>query len=997
MSTSSGSWAEIPASGELPPYRLFTGHLEKPELDDRHYRVLELQNGVKAVLIHDPEADKAAACLAVALGYMYDPIDAPGMAHFCEHMISKGSEPFPEENDFYSFIATNGGTRNAATGPMTTDYWFTINPAQLRAGLPRLAAFFSAPLFTESLTAREINAVDSEYKRNLQNDVRRVLQLTKDLSLPGHPWSKFGTGNYATLSAFGRKGEGDSEEEVMKETRRRLVEWWKEHYCASRMSLAVIGKESLEELTSLVVPAFSKIENSGLEPRPTIKDPVWGVEQHGVCDQYAFSVQFELPDLRERYLTLSTSLLGHLLGHEGKGSICAYLKKRGWLLGLSAGVSGNTRAVHLFKVEGTLTLEGYLHYESVLETVFAHIALLRRAQPLPSYHYSELATMARTSFRFREKGPPRVYAGALAQEFFEPYPPEWLLSGPSLYGEHDEELTKSLLNGFVPEKARVLLMAKTHREEVVGADVRWETAKWYGTQYFVRRMDDGGLLQRLQAPSENSELALPAPNPYIPADLSVDKAPVPEPAKYPILVKRTESAQLWHKKDDQFWVPRAKVRIFLKSPIAYVTVRHAMMTRLFVDLVQDALSEVTYDAAIAGLGYSVGNDDEGISIGVGGYNDKLDVLLRTVLEKICGIQVAPDRLQVFQEKIQRGYENFYLGQPSNLSETFAKWLLMPTVWTPADRLTELSRIGVLDIERHRDELLSKTCIDILVTGNYTRERSLDILTMTEQCLQSRSLLPNERPTPRSLLFPPGSNFVLRKLHANPKELNSSLSYYCQFGEPSDVRLRAITSLMLHILREPCFSTLRTKEQLGYVVAATTWVINSGTLGLGIKVQSTRAPRFVEGRVEAFLEAFAAQLAALSDEQFAKHKEGLIVKKLERVKNLGEETARYWDRIRAGHYDFLRHEKSAEAVSELTLAEVVEAYNTLMRPSTGAKTRRKFSVHLVSQQLDETAAEERGEVQFIDDESLFKCQLACAPAVTPVMSEAFGEFFHDHVG
>lgn len=218
--------------------------------------------------------------------------------------------------DFLQFITTNGGARNASTSPLSTDYWFAISPAQLSGGLSRLAAFFHAPLFTESLAAREINAVDSEFKRNLQNDGRRVLQLTKELSLPGHPWRKFGTGNYATLSACGRNGEDggaggdDSEGAVMKETRRRLFEWWKAHYCASRMALAVVGRgrklvpirtsdvrtirllssettafcfaESLDELTTMVVPSFSKIPNRGLDPRPAIKEPVWGPEQQGV-------------------------------------------------------------------------------------------------------------------------------------------------------------------------------------------------------------------------------------------------------------------------------------------------------------------------------------------------------------------------------------------------------------------------------------------------------------------------------------------------------------------------------------------------------------------------------------------------------------------------------------------------------------------------------------------------------------------------------------------
>ena len=60
----------------------------------------------------------------------------------------------------------------------------------------------------------------------------------------------------------------------------------------------------------------------------------------------------------------------------------------------------------------------------------------------------------------------------------------------------------------------------------------------------------------------------------------------------------------------------------------------------------------------------------------------------------------------------------------------------------------------------------------------------------------------------------GSDVVVRKRHANPKELNSSLSYYVQFGSPSDAKLRNIAALIHHIIREPAFTVLRTQEQLG---------------------------------------------------------------------------------------------------------------------------------------------------------------------------------------
>jgi insulysin len=43
--------------------RRITGDLEKPSLDYRSYRVIELSNKLQALLVHDPETDKASASI----------------------------------------------------------------------------------------------------------------------------------------------------------------------------------------------------------------------------------------------------------------------------------------------------------------------------------------------------------------------------------------------------------------------------------------------------------------------------------------------------------------------------------------------------------------------------------------------------------------------------------------------------------------------------------------------------------------------------------------------------------------------------------------------------------------------------------------------------------------------------------------------------------------------------------------------------------------------
>jgi nardilysin len=49
------------------------------------------------------------------MGSFSDPEELPGLAHFLEHMVFMGSEKFPSENGFDSFVNKNGGFDNAHT------------------------------------------------------------------------------------------------------------------------------------------------------------------------------------------------------------------------------------------------------------------------------------------------------------------------------------------------------------------------------------------------------------------------------------------------------------------------------------------------------------------------------------------------------------------------------------------------------------------------------------------------------------------------------------------------------------------------------------------------------------------------------------------------------------------------------------------------------------------------------------------------------------------
>ena len=63
--------------GSGPPPRILASELEKPDIDDRSYRVIQLPNKLEALIVHDKTTDKASASLAVHVGSFSDSEDLP--------------------------------------------------------------------------------------------------------------------------------------------------------------------------------------------------------------------------------------------------------------------------------------------------------------------------------------------------------------------------------------------------------------------------------------------------------------------------------------------------------------------------------------------------------------------------------------------------------------------------------------------------------------------------------------------------------------------------------------------------------------------------------------------------------------------------------------------------------------------------------------------------------------------------------------------------------
>eukprot|EP00913_Durusdinium_trenchii_P031608 g29599.t1 len=569
-------------------------------------RALTLRNGLRVLCCSDPNADRAAAALDVHRGYFSDPDEVPGLAHFCEHMLFLGTEEssLQHRSEECWAWAFHGGKSGAGRAwaffglrlqiewkrmEEDTCFFFSCGTDGFAGALQRFGAFFRAPLFTESATGREVNAINSEHQKNVPNDVYRLGQVLNSRANPQHP-----TGNVKTLlEDTAAKGIN---------LRAQLLAYYQRFYRAPLMTLCLIGKEPLSELQGYAERFFGKIPgDGGEEPEAAYGDrPLFlpsaftqGVEAVPVADvrslQVVFPVDFaphghvvqleEAPpgpeaatgDARMRLdhwrWYNPSSHVGALLGHEGPKSLTSLLRKRGWITELEVGGADNTTTFAMLVVSMELTDEGFRQKD--------------RTRPSRSSRRGRARTgaaqMARASRLADEPGPQDaavLFAGSM-QDWAVP---KYYLSGNARLrdGPGLQDTVAKLLQLLRPSNALVTVVSRSCAGTL--------TEPWYGTRYSLKD------LTRLQKES----LELKAPRRGLPTEL---RAAFAAPAK------RSEDAwEAYFRPLGWYGVPKAFVFVELPTSVPRGDPKRTVAARLYEAIIQDALQEsLLYNAQVAGI------------------------------------------------------------------------------------------------------------------------------------------------------------------------------------------------------------------------------------------------------------------------------------------------------------------------------------------------------------------------------------------------------------
>ncbi len=816
------------------------------------------------------------------------------------------------------------------------------NTSPLYGALDRFAQFFIAPLFLPSTLDRELKAVDSENKKNLQSDNWRLAQLSKSLSNPKHPYHRFSTGNLETLRDEPRKRGVDIREE--------FVKFHSKHYSANLMKLVVLGQESLDQLESWVGDLFAGVSNKdlpqnrwdGVQPYSE-KEALIEVFAKPVMDSRSLDIRFPFQDEEEMYETQPSRYISYLIGHEGPGSILSYIKAKGWANGLSAGAMAICPGSAQFGISIRLTEDGLRDYQEVVKVVFEYISLIKETAP-QQWIVDEVKGMAEVDFRFQEKSPASSFTSRISSVMQKPLPREWLISGTNLIRKFDSEVISEALTFLRTDNYRLTIVSRTFPGD-------WDQKeRWYGTEHKIRRIDKSfevAVEKAGESTSENrlKDLHFPHKNEFIPTKLTVEKREGIEPLKVPKLVRNDELARTWWKKDDRFWVPKGNVFITLRNPLVSATPANSVKTKLYCELVKDALVEYSYDAEIAGLEYGLGSYSRGIDIDVSGYSDKMSVLLEKVLVSMRDLKVEPDRFKIVKERVLRGYRNWDYQQPYHQVGDITGWLGREKGWLNEQFLTELLPLQPDDISNFFPQVLRQFHVELLAHGNIYKEDALRMTQLVGSTLNPRLLPQSQWQVRRDLILPQGGDFTYRRILADPANVNHCIEYYIFIGEVADRVLRAKLILLAQMTDEIGFDQLRTKEQLGYVVF-TGARTGATTMGYRVIIQSERRTEYLEERINAFLVFFAESLEKMPLEEFESHKKSLINKRLEKIKNLDQESARFWTQINSEYFDFFQNEEDVASLKPLTKSDLIQFFNYYVHPT--APARAKLSVHMISQ-------------------------------------------------
>ncbi|MDO8540083.1 MAG: insulinase family protein [Opitutaceae bacterium] len=863
----------------------------KAPTDQAEFRRFVLPNGLRVLLVSDPKFNKSAASLVVHVGQIDDPREIEGLAHFLEHMLFLGTEKYPEVSEYSGYIKANGGYNNAYTSSDHTNYQFEVRHEALAGALDRFAQFFIAPRFNPEFTGREVNAVHNEAMRHVQNDLRRLIGVQRELYAPDSGESKFSTGTKDTLAT--------ASPAVVRA-------FYEKHYTADHMALAIAGKAPLDELEKLARENFAAIPHRDVpavthEPKFLPRKAALRLAQaEPIKELRQLALEFVVPATRPDFASKPDELLGALIEYPGPGGLVDYLKREGLINSLDGGIWERTSEYGSLRLQADLTPEGHQQYARVLATIFSYLEHLR-ASPFPVEFYRERARIAQLNETYNDRGEGAALAIKLANQALF-YPLEVAERATDVWGDPDEATYRNLLDVLRPDNVLVSVMAKgvpTDRHERI-----------YNTAYSYAE-DAGAAYAALLNPPKVAGFALPGANRFMPAA-------TPLRAERPLPLLEEPGVQLYFAADTEFQRPQTAV-VFRFVPVRDIaSLESAALLRLYEVCLRDFFRAAAADASLAGIDFSADFSLEGMKLAATGFGDSAVRYATYVAEQLRTFTIEPRRYEALKEVLLRTLRSYEQTEAYQLARDRRDAMAREFHYLPDELIARTTSATWADVQQFAQRFFARGKIEAVVHGHISPDNAVTATRALAARIGAKTAAPGELLRRRHLHIAPAAEVVDT---AEIAGVNSA--FVRDYVLPDDSPATRVAAVVVaNFISEPFYTELRTKQQLGYIVGSAAAASLRHRYLTFVIQSSAYAPDELQRRADKFIGSLPAALAATTPGQWQTLVAGARSFFEEKTKSIGDKAEMFFARafIHGGEWE--RQQASLAALDALTREQAV---------------------------------------------------------------------------
>ena len=881
-----------------------------PENEDRQFKYGILPNKLKYTIIYDKNSDTSNVVMSVRTGSLYEPVEFMGLAHFLEHMLFMGSKKYTDEDYFSAKLKELGGTSNAYTDNYQTVYYFNVLSNNLDKIIDIFSRFFIDPLFDINSVSREINAVNSEHLKNYNNDIWILRQVVLNLAEKDHIINRFSTGSHETLGSD------------IKKVRDAMIKFYNSYYCSNNMCLTIQSNKPIKDIEKMIKECFCNIkEKKVVHPEVPIKKYKHYNNEYQlttVRDADSIVYFWELPDFYNYKDDKIIDIISNTINLNCKKNLENMLIEAKLISNID--VSYLDVGIFILSID-VLPNINKIHLDRAINVI----------NDMVKYYFNNLKTISNISWNkiydYNIKSYELLYNNRTKEEnmdlatnisnnmhyYDEPY----IYSGSKIVIKKDYNKLYQTLELLTFDKANIIYVTNKKLLNKKTEGCKWKVDKYYGKKYCkLEKTPD-------RNPNGYKEYDF---NIHINEDiLNINPKVIKHLDKYN--KPRKLAPRFWYGGVSKFNEPIVIGKIIINSNKFFNKIISYITTVIAIECINYYIQLLFCNEIDIGnsIMFSYNANIGTITLNIFGLNDKYINLINKVILEISKIQVSNDRIETELNIFKKALHNMDKISPWEMSTHILSSMVNKYAYYYKDELKELNNIKInllIDMVKKKINSIIKLQnlpLTTIIYGNINANNEL------KKCLTYKKNLNIELDKIPIQKIP--KNITIK--HPNKAEVNCCISFVFSILKGNNMLLSAKLLILANIIERPAFDELRTKAQLGYLVACKLKLDEVSYIKLS--VQSAKKPELVEELMNKFINTFVNDLLNNMNElTFKQIKKSVYDNILEKANSILDMAGNYINEILIQDYMFDRKERVAEKIKDVSLNDIKQLYHSIIK-------------------------------------------------------------------